>query len=123
MGIIPLLMLPVITGKLLSIVDLERLQANIFNLDELNDFMINTEPWMAAAQETFLTWGLLGASVLAISSRSTSQGRERKTTLRRDACVVVVVTMIALQLAGLMGLCAKEIISKAGYVYVPGSFG
>lgn len=123
MGIVPLVVLPIVTGKLLSVVDLNRLQASIFNVDELNDFMINTEPWVAAAQETFLTWGLLGASVLAISSRSTSHARDIKTTLRRDALLVVFFTLIALQLSGLIGLCAKQIITQAGYVYVPGSFG
>uniref|UniRef100_A0A1I8MZF5 Sodium:neurotransmitter symporter family protein n=1 Tax=Musca domestica TaxID=7370 RepID=A0A1I8MZF5_MUSDO len=118
-GMLPLLVLVVITGKLLCVVDLAKLQ-NVFSSSELDDFLINSKTWTAAAQETFLTWGLLGASVIAISSRTHKS--QSKKTLRRDAILVVLVTLIGLFLSALMGLSCIQILNQSGYVYVPGSY-
>lgn len=93
----------------------------MFSSSELDDFLINSKTWTAAAQETFLTWGLLGASVIAISSRTHKS--QSKKTLRRDAILVVLVTLIGLFLSALMGLSCIQILNQSGYVYVPGSYG
>ncbi|XP_013115224.2 sodium-dependent transporter bedraggled isoform X1 [Stomoxys calcitrans] len=118
-GIVPLIALAVVTGKLLYVVDLMKLQ-NSFSSSELDDFLINSKTWTVASQETFLTWGLLGASVIAITSRSHKNNLQ--TTLRRDAILVVLSTLIGLCLSALMGLCCIQILNQSGYVYVPGSY-
>lgn len=93
----------------------------MFSPSELDDFLINSKTWTAAAQETFLTWGLLGASVVAITSRTFKS--QSKLTLRRDAVLVVLLTLFGLCLSALMGLCCIQILNQSGYVYVPGSYG
>ncbi|XP_073811591.1 sodium-dependent transporter bedraggled isoform X2 [Musca autumnalis] len=118
-GMLPLLAMAVVTGKLLYVVDLVKLQ-NVFSSSELDDFLINSKTWAAAAQETFLTWGLLGASVISISSRTHKS--QSKKTLRRDAILVVLMTLIGLCLSALMGLSCNQILHQSGYVYVPGSY-
>lgn len=95
---------------------------NLFNSNDFDDFLINSKSWTAAAQETFLTWGLLGASVISMSSR-TSFRSSSKTALRRDALLVVFLTLIGLFMAALLGLSSQQILSKHFYAYVPGSYG
>lgn len=118
-GLLPIVVLAVITGKMLYVVDLDKLQ-NVFSSSELDDFLINSKTWTAAAQETFLTWGLLGASIIAITSRT--HKKTSKMTLRRDAILVVLSTLIGLCLSALIGLCCIQILNQSGYVYVPGSY-
>ncbi|XP_075165850.1 sodium-dependent transporter bedraggled isoform X2 [Haematobia irritans] len=118
-GILPLIALAVVTGKLLYVVDLMKIQ-NVFSASELDDFLINSKTWTAAAQETFLTWGLLGASVIAITSRASKN--QSKISLKTDAILAVLVTLIGLCLSALMGLCCIQILNQSGYMYVPGSY-
>lgn len=77
---------------------------------------------MSAAQECFLTWALLGSSIISMFSKSTC-AQEPKTVLRRDAISVCVITLIGLILAALMGNACVQILSDNGYFYDPGSYG
>lgn len=87
----------------------------------MDDFLINSKTWGVAAQETFLTWGLLGSSVIAITSRTCSNAT--KITLRRDAILVVFLTFLGLSLAALVGLSCIQLLNQNAYVYIPGSYG
>lgn len=77
---------------------------------------------MSAAQETFLTWGLLGISVYSIYCNSSRIGNN-KAALRRDAVIVVVVTVFVLILAAMFASACVQILLSHGYYYFPGSFG
>ncbi|KAH8401758.1 hypothetical protein KR009_007765 [Drosophila setifemur] len=116
---LPIVCLAVVTAKFIYIVDPTRLQ-NVFAASDFDDFLVNSNSWTAATQETFLTWGLLGASVIAITSRS--HANASKTALRRDAILLVLFTFIGLGLMALLALCCAQILWQHGYVYVPGSF-
>ncbi|KAH8301657.1 hypothetical protein KR059_007795 [Drosophila kikkawai] len=116
---LPLISLAVVTAKFVYVVDPGRLQ-NVFAASDFDDFLVNPNSWTAATQETFLTWGLLGASVIAITSRS--HANANKAALRRDAILLVLLTLIGLGLMALLALCCAQILWQHGYVYVPGSF-
>lgn len=116
---LPLVALAVVTAKFVYVVDPSRIQ-NIFAASDFDDFLVNSNSWTAATQETFLTWGLLGASVIAITSRSHTNAN--KAALRRDAILLVLFTLIGLGLMALLALCCAQILWQHGYVYVPGSF-
>ncbi|XP_052842922.1 sodium-dependent transporter bedraggled isoform X2 [Drosophila gunungcola] len=116
---LPLVALAVVTAKFVYVVDPSRIQ-NIFAASDFDDFLVNSNSWTAATQETFLTWGLLGASVIAITSRS--HANANKAALRRDAILLVLFTLIGLGLMALLALCCAQILWQHGYVYVPGSF-
>ncbi|XP_034651190.1 uncharacterized protein LOC117890456 isoform X5 [Drosophila subobscura] len=116
---LPLLALAVVTVKFLHVVDPTKLQ-NVFAASDFDEFLVNSNSWTAATQETFLTWGLLGASVIAITSRT--HASVSKTTLRRDAIVLVLLTLLGLGLMALLALCCAQILWQHGYIYVPGSF-
>lgn len=77
---------------------------------------------MSAAQEVFLTWALLGASIISIFSKSTNV-QEHKTVLRRDAIIVCLLTLFGLILAAILGNACVQILNDHGYYYFPGSFG
>lgn len=70
----------------------------------------------------FLTWALLGVSVMSIFSKSTSQ-HERKEVLRTDAIMVCLLTIVGLILAALLGNACVQILNENGFFYDPGSFG
>ncbi|KAH8405129.1 hypothetical protein KR222_004195, partial [Zaprionus bogoriensis] len=116
---LPFLALIAVTGKFVSVVDPASLQ-NVFAGSDFDDFLVNSNTWTAATQETFLTWGLLGASVVAITSRT--HGSATKATLRRDAILLVLITLLGLGLIALLALCCAQILRQHGYIYVPGSF-
>lgn len=94
---------------------------DVFGSSEFDDFLVSSKTWAAAAQETFLTWGVFGASVIAISSRTHKS--PSKLALRKDAILVVVVTFLGLCLSAIVGLCSIQILNDLNYVYVPGSYG
>ncbi|EDS34501.1 sodium/chloride dependent transporter [Culex quinquefasciatus] len=109
--------------KFLTMVNYDSLQS-LFPATEWQDFFLNSRSWMSAAQETFLTWGLLGVSVYSISCRTNRKGGPRKTRreLRRDALVVVVLTLAGLMLAAVFGSACVQILNSRGYYYFPGSY-
>ncbi|XP_032307066.1 sodium-dependent transporter bedraggled isoform X2 [Drosophila ananassae] len=116
---LPLVTLAVVTAKFAYVVDPRSLQ-NVFAASNFDDFVVNSNSWAAATQETFLTWGLLGASVIAITSRSHASAG--KGALRRDAIFLVLISFLGLGLVAMLALCCVQILWQHGYVYVPGSF-
>lgn len=95
---------------------------NIFPATDWQDFFINSQSWLSAAQEAFLTWGLFGASIISIFSKTT-QLQEKRTALRRDALIVVVITISGLILAAILGNACVQILNDYGFYYFPGSYG
>lgn len=121
--VFPLVILPVVgltafSTKLLMMIDFSSIE-NLFPATDWDDFFVNSNSWMSAAQETFLTWGLFGASVLSISSHGM---KKKMPTLRRDAIFIVIVTLYGLILAAVIGNACVQIIKDNGYLYYPGSF-
>lgn len=94
---------------------------NIFPATDWQDFFINSQSWMSAAQEVFLTWALFGASIISIFSKTSLQ--EKKTALRRDALIVVLITISGLILAAVLGNACVQILNDYGFYYFPGSYG
>lgn len=95
---------------------------NIFSATDFDNFLLNSKTWTAAAQETFLTWGLLGSSVISMTSRN--NGKEDSIyTLRIEACLVVLLTLFGLGLSGVFGFCCIQILENNDYIYFPGSYG
>lgn len=120
MVIVPLIGLTAFTTKLLLMIDFSSLES-LFPATDWDDFFVNSHSWMTAAQETFLTWGVFGASVLSMCSN----GMRKKgplTTLRRDAFFVVLITLLGLILAAVIGNVCVQIIQDNGYLYYPGSY-
>lgn len=73
---------------------------------------------MAASQEVFLTWGLLGASVMQIASHN-----KHKHLLQRDSSLVAVITFTILLLVAFLANTCVQILKYYGYSYTPDSFG
>ncbi|XP_011179511.2 sodium-dependent transporter bedraggled [Zeugodacus cucurbitae] len=118
--ILPLIALAAVICKLLYVVDPAKLQ-NIFTTTDFSDFFENSKMWVAAAQEVFLTWGLLGSSVISITSCTHAAGRS-EISLRRDAIFAILITLFSLCLAALLGTLCVQILNQHSYIYVPGSF-
>ncbi|XP_067628212.1 sodium-dependent transporter bedraggled [Eurosta solidaginis] len=118
--ILPLIALAVVICKLLYVVDPAKLQ-NIFTATDFSDFFENSKMWVAAAQEVFLTWGLLGSSVISITSCTHMTGRS-ETSLRRDAIFAILITLFSIFVAALLGTLCLQIINQHSYIYMPGSF-
>ncbi|XP_055855645.1 sodium-dependent transporter bedraggled isoform X2 [Episyrphus balteatus] len=116
----PLVLFIVITFRLLYYIGFSSAQ-NIFSASDFEDFLINSKTWTAAAQEAFLTWGLLGASVISVCSRSHGKSNS-KVILRREAILVVLLTLLGLCLAGVFGFSCEQILHKNHYIYVPRSY-
>lgn len=118
--ILPLIALAAVICKLLYVVDPEKLQ-NIFTTTDFSDFFENSKMWVAAAQEVFLTWSLLGSSVISITSCTHAAGRN-EISLRRDAIFAILITLFSLCIAALLGTLCVQILNQHSYIYVPGSF-
>ncbi|KYB29348.1 sodium-dependent transporter bedraggled isoform X1 [Tribolium castaneum] len=82
-----------------------------------NEFFLNPKSWLAAAQETFLTWGILGAAVMQIASHN-----KHKHLLQRDSSLVAVITFTILILMGFLANRCVEILRTFSYNYLPDSF-
>ncbi|CAD7012400.1 uncharacterized protein LOC101452208 isoform X2 [Ceratitis capitata] len=118
--ILPLIALAAVICKLLYVVDPAKLQ-NIFTATDFSEFFENSKMWVAAAQEVFLTWGLLGSSVISITSCTHVAGRN-ESSLRRDAIFAILITLFSLCMAALLGTLCIQILNQHSYSYVPGSF-
>lgn len=103
-------------------IDKTKFFQNIFPATDWQDFFINSQSWLSAAQEAFLTWALFGASIISIFSKTTHL-QEKKTALRRDALIVVVITISGLILAAVLGNACVQILIDYGFYYFPGSYG
>ncbi|XP_053660555.1 sodium-dependent transporter bedraggled [Anopheles marshallii] len=116
--------LAVVCAKFLTFINYDSVQ-NIFPSTDWQDFFLNSRSWTSAAQETFLTWGLLGVSIYAINCRSNRKGscnvRTRR-ELRRDAFLVAFITLVVLILAAVLGSACVQILNSRGYYYFPGSY-
>ncbi|XP_052900064.1 sodium-dependent transporter bedraggled [Anopheles moucheti] len=116
--------LAAVCAKFLTFINYDSVQ-NIFPATDWQDFFLNSRSWTSAAQETFLTWGLLGVSVYAINCRSNRKGscnvRTRR-ELRRDAFLVAFITLVVLILAAVLGSACVQILNSRGYYYFPGSY-
>lgn len=73
---------------------------------------------MAAFTETFLTWGILGACTMQITSHN-----RPKHLLHRDASLVVILTIAVLVLSAFLANTCVQLLEAHGYVYLPSSFG
>ncbi|XP_055372530.1 putative uncharacterized protein DDB_G0282133 [Condylostylus longicornis] len=118
--VIPLVLFFIVTCQLLYIIDFSSVQ-NIFSASDFEAFLVNSKTWIAAAQETFLTWVLLSPSVISITSRSNEKDIS-KTILRRDAIIVVLLTLFGLSLAAVFGYACIQILQNYDYFYLPGSY-
>ncbi|XP_053675277.1 uncharacterized protein LOC128725546 [Anopheles nili] len=116
--------LAAVCAKFLTFINYDSVQ-NIFPATDWQDFFLNSRSWTSAAQETFLTWGLLGISIYAINCRSSRKGSFNVRTrreLRRDAFLVPLFTVVTLLLAAVLGSACVQILNSRGYYYFPGSY-
>lgn len=122
MASLPLIGFAALTIKMLTLLNLTGFQ-NIFPATDWQDFFVNSQSWLSAAQEAFLTWSLLGASIISIFSKSTKYQQEiNSSILRREALIVVALTLIGLLLAAVFGNACVQILNDRGFFYFPGSF-
>nr|CAD7409175.1 unnamed protein product [Timema cristinae] len=90
----------------------------VFPETDWSEFFLNTKCWVAATTEAFLTWGLLGAALMQISSHN-----KNKHLLNRDASLVIVLTLSVLMLAAFLANTCVQLLKTGGYTYMPSSFG
>lgn len=121
LSVLPLIGLTALVAKFITLIDMSSLQS-VFPSTDWQDFFPNSQSWLSAAQETFLTWNLLGVSVLAMNSKP-SEKKINKTALRRDAIITVFITLYGLILAAILGNACVQILFDRGYWYLPGSYG
>nr|XP_023022300.1 uncharacterized protein LOC111510609 [Leptinotarsa decemlineata] len=89
----------------------------IFPETSWGEFFLNPKSWLAAGQETFLTWGLLGAATMQIASHN-----KHKHLLQRDSSLVAVITFTILLLVAFLANTCVQILKSNGYSYLPNSF-
>ncbi|XP_036139832.1 uncharacterized protein LOC105836629 isoform X2 [Monomorium pharaonis] len=82
-----------------------------------SEFFINGKSWVAASNEVFLTWGLLGAAVMQIAAHN-----KHKHLLQRDTSLVIIVTFVVLLLGAFLANTCVQILRHHGYIYTISSF-
>lgn len=80
------------------------------------------QSWAAAAQETFLTWGLLGACIMQLQSHKNLKSKTN-TMLQKESACIVAFTFAVLLLGSFLANTCVQILKNYGYAYIPGSFG
>ncbi|XP_025421681.1 sodium- and chloride-dependent betaine transporter isoform X2 [Sipha flava] len=90
---------------------------DIFPETDWSEFFLNTKSWVAAFTETFLTWGILGACTMQITSHN-----RPKHLLHRDASLVVILTIAVLILTAFLANTCVQLLEARGFVYLPSSF-
>ncbi|KAG6447438.1 hypothetical protein O3G_MSEX004966 [Manduca sexta] len=110
----------VLCTKLLTLIPYDTV-TNIFSETEWSEFFINSNSWAAAAQETFLTWGLLGACIMQLTSHKNAQSKTNVMLQKESACIVAF-TFAVLLLASFLANTCVQILKNYGYAYIPGSF-
>ncbi|XP_068617356.1 sodium-dependent transporter bedraggled isoform X2 [Battus philenor] len=110
----------VLCTKLLTLIPYDSV-TNIFSDTEWSEFFINSNSWAAAAQETFLTWGLLGPCVMQLTSHKDAKRKTNKVLQRESACIVAF-TFAVLLLASFLANTCVQILKNYGYVYLPSSY-
>jgi solute carrier family 6 (neurotransmitter transporter) len=106
----------VLCAKILGMMPTEYINI-IFPETTWNEFFLNPKSWLAAAQETFLTWGILGTAVMQIASHN-----KHKHLLQRDSSLVAVITFTILLLTAFLANTCVQILRSYGYNYLPDSF-
>ncbi|XP_060523939.1 sodium-dependent transporter bedraggled isoform X2 [Cylas formicarius] len=106
----------VLCAKILGLMPPELVNV-IFPETSWTEFFLNPKSWLAAAQETFLTWGLLGAAVMQVASHN-----KHKHLLQRDCSLVAVITFTVLLLVAFLANTCVQILKSYGYSYFPSSF-
>ncbi|XP_056631200.1 sodium-dependent transporter bedraggled isoform X2 [Diorhabda sublineata] len=89
----------------------------IFPETSWGEFFLNPKSWLAASQEVFLTWGMLGAAIMQIASHN-----RHKHLLQRDSSLVAVITFTILLLVAFLANTCVQILKAYGYSYIPDSF-
>ncbi|XP_048485628.1 sodium-dependent transporter bedraggled isoform X3 [Plutella xylostella] len=110
----------ILCTKLLTLIPYDSV-TNIFSETDWNEFFINSNSWVAAFQETFLTWGLLGSCVQQLTSHKNARKKSRSMLKKECACIVAF-TFAVLLLASFLANACVQILKNYGYNYVPGSF-
>ncbi|CAK1555186.1 unnamed protein product [Leptosia nina] len=110
----------VLCTKLLTLIPYDSV-TNIFAETEWSEFFLINHSWAAAVQETFLTWGLLGACVMQLTSHKDPK-HKNTSMLQRDSACVVAFTIAVLLLASFLANTCMQVLKSHGYVYIPGSF-
>ncbi|KAG5330700.1 SC6A9 protein, partial [Acromyrmex charruanus] len=82
-----------------------------------SEFFINGKSWVAASNEVFLTWGLLGAAAMQIAAHN-----KHKHLLQRDISLVVIMTFVVLFLVAFLANTCAQILRLHGYIYTTSSF-
>ncbi|XP_060801419.1 sodium-dependent transporter bedraggled isoform X1 [Amyelois transitella] len=106
--------------KLLTLIPYDSV-TNIFSETEWGEFFINSNSWAAAAQEIFLTWGLLGACIMQLTSHKNTKSRTTAMLQKESACIIAF-TFAVLLLASFLANTCVQILKNNGYAYTPGSF-
>ncbi|KAL6442681.1 hypothetical protein ACFW04_002647 [Cataglyphis niger] len=89
----------------------------VFPATVWNEFFINGKSWVAASNEVFLTWGLLGAAAMQIAAHN-----KHKHLLQRDTSLVVILTFAVLLLGAFLANTCVQILRLHGYIYTTSSF-
>ncbi|CAG4935948.1 unnamed protein product [Parnassius apollo] len=110
----------VLCTKLLTLIPYDSV-TNIFSETEWSEFFINSNSWAAAAQETFLTWGLLGPCIMQLTSHKDTKNKTSK-VLQRESLCVIAFTFAVLLLASFLANTCVQILKNYGFVYLPSSF-
>ncbi|XP_047990156.1 sodium-dependent transporter bedraggled isoform X2 [Leguminivora glycinivorella] len=110
----------VLCTKLLTLIPYDSV-TNIFSETDWSEFFKNGHSWTAAAQETFLTWGLLGACVMQLTSHKNAKTKSSKVLQKESACIVAF-TFAVLLLASFLANTCVQILKNYGYAYIPGSY-
>ncbi|XP_029672620.1 uncharacterized protein LOC115241154 isoform X1 [Formica exsecta] len=91
--------------------------SQLFPATVWNEFFINGKSWVAASNEVFLTWGLLGAAAMQIAAHN-----KHKHLLQRDTTLVVILTFVVLLLGAFLANTCVQILRLHGYIYTTSSF-
>ncbi|KAL0830692.1 hypothetical protein ABMA28_002826 [Loxostege sticticalis] len=110
----------VLCTKLLTLIPYDTV-TNIFSETEWSEFFINSNSWAAAAQEIFLTWGVLGACIMQLTSHKNAKNKTTSMLQKESACIVAFTFAVLLLAAFLANTCV-QILKNYGYVYIPGSY-
>ncbi|KAJ0183371.1 hypothetical protein K1T71_001347 [Dendrolimus kikuchii] len=117
---LPILGTLVLCTKLLTLIPYDSV-TNIFSETEWSEFFVNSNSWAAAAQETFLTWGLLGACIMQLQSHKNAKNKTN-TMLQKESACIVAFTFAVLLLGSFLANTCVQILKNYGYTYIPGSF-
>ncbi|KAL0120689.1 hypothetical protein PUN28_008393 [Cardiocondyla obscurior] len=91
--------------------------SQLFPATVWSEFFINGKSWVAASNEVFLTWGLLGAAAMQIAAHN-----KHKHLLQRDTSLVIMLTFMVLILVAFLANTCVQILRHHGYIYTTSSF-